>query len=316
VKALAERPLWRSRSLSAPDGFRTFTSLVALATPILVLLIVLILAVDATSAVRHFGLAFLVERAWNPVKQQFGALPFVYGTVVSSFLALALALPVGVGTAIFLAEPGLARIRGVIGIGVELLAAIPSVVYGLWGLYVLAPWLLLHVSRPLTETFGSVAIFAGPARQTSLLAASVVLAVMILPTLASVSRDVVKAVPSGLREASVALGGTWWETTWKVILPAARPGILGATVLSLGRALGETIAVTMIIGNRPELQTSLLGPAYTLASVIANEFAEATGSLYPAALIELGLILMLVTLAVNAGALLLVHSVARQARAS
>jgi phosphate transport system permease protein len=281
-----------------------------------VLLIVLILAVDAAPAIRQFGLGFLAERAWNPVKQQFGALPFVYGTVVSSFLALALALPVGVGTAIFLAEPGLARIRGVIGIGVELLAAIPSVVYGLWGLYVLAPWLLLHVSRPLTERFGSIPVFAGPARQTSLLAASVVLAVMILPTLAAVSRDVVKAVPSGLREASVALGATWWETTWKVVLPAARSGVFGATVLSLGRALGETIAVTMIIGNRAELQTSLLGPAYTLASVIANEFAEATGSLYPAALIELGLVLMLVTLAVNAGALLLVHSVARQARAS
>jgi phosphate transport system permease protein len=314
--AVAARRLWPRRAISAPDGFRRLTSLAALATPVVVLLIVLVVAVEALPAIRHFGLGFLVERAWNPVSQRFGALPFVYGTLVTSFLALALALPVGVGTAIFLAEPGLARIRAVIGIGVELLAAIPSVVYGIWGLYVFAPWLLLHVSRPLAEAFGSIPVFAGPARQTSLLAASIVLAVMILPTLASVSRDVVRAVPSGLREASVALGATWWETLWKVVLPAARPGIFGATVLSLGRALGETIAVTMLIGNRPEIQTSLFGPAYTLASVIANEFTEATGSLYPAALVELGLILMLVTLAVNAGALLLVRTVAAEPRAS
>jgi phosphate transport system permease protein len=225
-----------------------------------------------------------------------------------------LALPVGIGVALFLAEQGLSGVRGAIGIGVELLAAIPSVVYGIWGLYILAPWLLLHVSKPLAASLGGIPIFAGPARQTNMLIASVILAVMILPTLSSISREVIRAVPGGLREASVAMGATWWETVWRVILPAARSGIFGATVLSLGRALGETMAVTMTIGNRPEIQSSLLQPAYTLASVIANEFNEATGTVYPAALIELGLVLMLVTLAVNLVALILVHRVSSGAR--
>jgi phosphate transport system permease protein len=197
---------------------------------------------------------------------------------------------------------------------VELLAAIPSVVYGIWGLYILAPWLLLHVSHPLSEALGRIPLFQGPARQTNILIAAIILSVMILPTLSSISREVIRAVPGGLREASVAMGATWWETVWKVVLPAARTGIFGATILSLGRALGETMAVTMTIGNTPRIQASLLQPAYTLASVIANEFNEATGTLYPAALIELGLVLMLVTLVVNVLALLLVHRVSREAR--
>jgi phosphate transport system permease protein len=309
--AVADRQLQPAKARRPPrESFSTLTTAVALLAPTLVLAIVVLLAVEAFPAIQRFGADFLVTRAWNPVKQQFGALPFIYGTLVTACLALAMVLPVGVGTAVFLAEPSLARIRMAIGVGVELLAAIPSVVYGIWGLYVFAPWLLLHVSRPLSGRFGSVPVLSGPARQTSILAASIVLAVMILPTLASISREVIRAVPSGMKEASFALGATWWETTWKVILPAARPGIFGATVLAFGRALGETIAVTMIIGNRPEIQASLFGPAYTLASVIANEFTEATGSLYPAALIELGLILMLVALVVNLLALLLVRRVA------
>jgi phosphate transport system permease protein len=296
------------------DGFRTITTAVSLAAPVLLILVVVVVALTALPAIRHFGAGFLVARDWNPVKEQFGALPFVFGTVVTSFLALAMALPVGIGVALFLAEQGLSGVRGAIGIGVELLAAIPSVVYGIWGLYILAPWLLLHVSRPLSERLGGIPVFAGPARQTNVLIASVILAVMILPTLSSISREVIRAVPGGLREASVALGATWWETVWKVVLPAARSGIFGATVLSLGRALGETMAVTMTIGNRPEIVASVFAPAYTLASVIANEFNEATGTLYPAALIELGLVLMLVTLTVNVLALLLVHRVSKEAR--
>jgi phosphate transport system permease protein len=207
-------------------------------------------------------------------------------------------------------EPGLTRVRGTIGLGIELLAAIPSVVYGIWGLYVIAPWLLLHVSQPLANRFQNVPVIAGPARQTSILIASLVLAVMVLPTLASICREVIRAVPAGMREAGVALGSTWWETTWKIVLPAARPGIFGATILALGRALGETIAVTMLIGNRPEVQISWLKPASTLAAAIANEFSEATGQIYPAALMECGLVLMAVTLTINVLALLLVRSVA------
>jgi phosphate transport system permease protein len=297
------------------DGFRRITTVVSLAAPLILILIVVVVVITSLPAIRTFGPGFLTSRAWVPNKDQFGALPFIFGTVVTSFLALVLALPIGIGVALFLAEQGLAGIRGAIGIGVELLAAIPSVVYGIWGLYILAPWLLAHVSKPLATALGGIPVFAGPARQTNMLIASVILAVMILPTLSSISREVIRAVPGGLREASVAMGATWWETVWRVILPAARSGIFGATVLSLGRALGETMAVTMTIGNRPDIQSSLLQPAYTLASVIANEFNEATGTLYPAALIELGLVLMLVTLTVNLLALILVHRVSREARA-
>jgi len=297
-----------------PDGFRTWTTIVSLAAPVVLILIVLVVGSNAVPALRQFGPGFLIDRTWNPVKETFGALPFIFGTLITAFLGLAMALPIGVGVAVFLAEQGLERIRGVIGTGVELLAAIPSVVYGIWGLYVLAPWLLLHVSKPLSERLGSIAIFSGPARQTNLLIASIVVAIMVLPTLSSISRDVIKAVPGGLREASVALGATWWETIWKIVLPTARAGIFGATVLALGRALGETMAVTMTIGNRNDIPSSLFGPANTLASVIANEFSEATGSLYPAALIELGLVLMLVTLTVNVLALLLVRRVTRDVK--
>ena len=297
------------------DPFGRATAIAAGVAPLLVVLIVIVIAQQAAPAIQGYGWAFLVHTAWNPVTMNFGALPFIYGTVATSFIALLIALPVGVGVAVFLAEPGAARLRGAIGIGVELLAAIPSVVYGIWGLYVLAPWLLTHVDRPVSARFGSLAIFEGPARQTSVFAAGIVLAVMILPTLAAVSREVIRAVPGGLRESGVALGATWWETTWRLVLRAARPGIFGATVLAFGRALGETVAVTMVIGNRPEIRAAIFAPGYTLASVIANEFTEATGRLYPAALLELGLVLLLVTLVVNVGALLMVRVVGRDVQA-
>jgi phosphate transport system permease protein len=303
------------RQQRRPEGFYIIAAGFALASPLVLLLIVVLLWQQAAPAVSHFGPGFLTSRQWNPVASSFGALPFTFGTVATSLLALAMALPVGIGVAIFLAEPGAARARGAIGVGVELLAAIPSVVYGLWALYVMAPWLAHQVEDPLVARLGStIPVFAGPARQASLFTASVVLAVMILPTLAAVSRDVVKAVPNALRESAYALGATWWEVTWRVVLPAARRGIFGAVVLALGRALGETIAVTMVIGNRPDIPSSLFAPAYTLASVIANEFTEATGQLYSSALVELGLVLMLVTLAVNGGAQLLVYATTRGPR--
>jgi phosphate transport system permease protein len=302
------------RSLPLPvarrrvEGFRLGTAVASIAAPTVLVLIVALLAVQSWPAISRFGPRFLTANAWDPVRESFGALPFILGTLVTSAIALAFALPVGVAVAVFLAEGRTGGVRGVIGTGVELLAAIPSVVYGLWALFVMGPFLWLHVEVPISERFGLIGVLAGPARQTSVFAASVVLAVMILPTLAAVSRDVIRAVPGGLREAAYALGSTWWETTWGVVLPAARAGIFGATVLALGRALGETIAVTMIIGNRRDLPNHLFQPGYTLASVIANEFTEATGRLYPAALIELALILVLVTLALNLLALLLVRS--------
>ena len=300
-------------SARPPDRFRTVIGTVAAAAPAALVLIVLVLLQQAAPAISTFGFGFLTGTDWNPVTSSFAALPAVFGTVATSFLALAIALPVGVAVAIALAEQGQAGIRGAIGTGIELLAALPSVVYGVWALYVLAPWSLEHIETPVSDRLGAIGFLGGPARQTSLFTASLVLAVMILPTLSAVSRDVIRAVPRGLKENAVALGATWWETTWGVILPSARAGIFGAVILALGRALGETIAVTMVIGNRYEIPHSIFYPAYTLASVIANEFTEATGPIYPAALVELGLVLILVTLSVNVIALLLVRSAAARA---
>jgi len=291
-----------------PDRYRTFTAFVSWAAPASLIVIVAVLIQQAWPSVTRFGLGFFISTEWNPVTNAFGALPFIFGTLVTSAIALVLAVPVGVAVAVLLAEPGAQGIRGAIGTGIELLAAIPSVVYGIWALYVLAPWALLHIETPITDHLASVPFLGGVPRQTSLFTASLVLAVMILPTLSAVSRDVIRAVPRGLRESSVALGSTWWETTWHVILPAARAGIIGATVLALGRALAETVAVAMVIGNRPEIPHSVFSPGYTLAAVIANEFAEATGDIYQGALVEIGLVLILVTLTVNLLALLLVHS--------
>jgi phosphate transport system permease protein len=286
---------------------------VAAAAPAALVVIVLVLVQQAAPSINRFGLGFLSGTDWNPVTDNFGALPAIFGTVATSFLALAIALPVGVAVAVALAEQGQAGIRSVIGTAVELLAAIPSVVYGVWALFVLAPWSLQHLETPISDRLGFIGILSGPPGHTSLFTASLVLAVMILPTLSAVSRDVIRAVPRGLRENAVALGATWWETTWRVVLPSARAGIFGAVILALGRALGETIAVTMVIGNRYEIPHSVFYPAYTLASVVANEFTEATGTLYPAALVELGLVLILVTLTVNLVALLLVRSAAARA---
>jgi len=274
--------------------------------------IVFVLFQQAWPSVTHFGLGFLVGTDWNPVTMNFGALPGIFGTVSTSLIALALALPVGVAAALVLAEQGQTTVRGLLGTGIELLAAIPSVVYGIWALYVLGPWAFEHIETPISDRLGFIG-WLSSASPRSLFTASLVLAIMILPTLTAVSRDVIRAVPRGMKENAVALGATWWETTWRVILPSARAGIVGATILALGRALGETIAVTMIIGNNYQIPPSIFSPAYTLASVIANEFTEATGPLYPAALVELGLVLILVTLTLNVIALLLVRSTAARA---
>jgi len=291
-----------------PDRYRTITAFISWAAPASLILVVAVLIQQAWPSVTRFGVGFLVGQDWNQVTNTFGALPFIFGTVVTSAIALVIALPIGIAVAVLLAEPGQQGLRGALGTGIELLAAIPSVVYGIWALYVLAPWALLHIETPITDHLAAVPFLGGVPRQTSLFTASLVLAVMILPTLAAVSRDVIRAVPRGLRESTVALGATWWETVWHVILPAARAGIFGATVLALGRALAETVAVAMVIGNRPEIPHSIFSPGYTLAAVIANEFVEATGDVYQGALVEIGLVLILVTLTVNVFALLLVHS--------
>lgn len=262
-----------------------------------------------------FGPSFIWKSNWNPITSNFGALPMIYGTVVTSFIAIALAAFVGIMAAVFLADFAPRWLSTPLSFLIELLAAVPSVVYGLWGLFVLAPFVRTAIGPALQKTLGWMPLFSGPIYGVGLLTAGIVLALMIVPTVTAISRDVIAAIPRDLREASMALGSTKWETATRVVLPAARIGIFGACVLALGRALGETIAVTMVIGNRPEISASLFAPSYTLASVIANEFTEATTSVYISALIELGLILFVVSIVVNALARLMIWSVRGSSRA-
>ncbi len=278
---------------------------------------------QSSAAQSKFGLGFFLPTSnpsWDPVNDQFQAWPFIYGTLITSLVALAVALPLSLGIAVFLAEQCPAWLRGPLGTLVELLAAIPSVVYGLWGIFVFLPAVVAPFGEFLGASLGQVPglqIFLGgimSASGSSRLAAGLILAIMITPTIAAVSRDVLLAIPAGQREAAFALGATPWETIRQVLLPAGSSGILGAVILGLGRALGETIAVTMIIGNNLDLSASLLHPGYTMASIIANEFSEATNNLYLNALIEMGLILFVITLVVNLIARLLIWRVAQRTK--
>jgi phosphate transport system permease protein len=269
------------------------------------------LASDSMLSIRQFGLHFLISRQWNPIKGEFGALPFIYGTIVSSLIALLISVPFSLGIAVFLVEQAPHYIARPVGFLVELLAAIPSVVYGLWGIFVLAPFLRSYVEPPLAKAFGKLPLFQGPMTGIGLLTGGIILAIMITPIISAVVRDVLAAVPGSQREAALALGATKWEMI-RVVLVNGAPGIAGAVILGLGRALGETMAVTMVIGNRPQISASLFEPSYTIASVIANEFAEAPQDLYLSALVQLGLILFLVTFVVNAIARLLVWNVTRK----
>jgi len=258
-----------------------------------------------------FGLKFFFGSDWNPVEDQYGALPFVYGTVVSSILSLVIAVPLSIGVAVFTTEMCPKWLRGPLSFFTELLAAIPSVIYGLWAIFVLVPLLRTEVQPFLAKTLGWTGLFSGPPFGIGMLAAGVVLAIMIIPIISSITREVLSVVPRHQREGVLALGATRWEMIRVGVLRNARAGIVGGIILGLGRALGETMAVTMVIGNRPEIAKSLFAPGYTMASVLANEFSEATGDLYLSALVEIGLALFLVTIVVNALARLMVWSVTR-----
>jgi phosphate transport system permease protein len=259
-----------------------------------------------------FGLGFLTGLDWDPVQQIFGALPFLVGTLQTSLLAIIIAVPIGLGIAIFLSELAPEWLSRPLGFLVELLAAVPSVIYGLWGLFVFIPIVVKPTGQLLNSTLGFLPLFQGPVFGPSRLAASLILAIMILPTISAVSRDVFRAIPAAQREASLGLGSTQWEMIWQVLIPYGMSGILGAVILGLGRALGETIAVTMVIGNNLDLSLSALHPGYTMASIIANEFAEATDELYIQSLIEIGLVLFGLTLLLNLIARLLVWRVAQR----
>ena len=297
--------------------YRTLTTAFAVAIPVLLVFIAFEVIAAAWPALSRFGLGFITSSAWDANAGQFGAAPMIYGTVVSSVLALILSAPLALGVSIWLSEFAPRWLRQPVSFLVDLLAAIPSVVYGLWGIFVLLPILRERVMPFLATTLGlgNTPLFSGPAYGNSMLGAAVILAIMILPYISAVSREVLMAVPRSQREAALAMGATKWEMIRDAVIPYARSGILGGIILGLGRALGETMAVTMLIGNRHEISASLFAPGYTLASVIANEFAEATNELHTSALMACGAVLLVVTLIVNAIARWLVWRVGREPKA-
>jgi len=307
---------WNWRRALSPTGntgdavFRMILFGCAFTVLLIVAAMITAMASNSRLSIGQFGFGFLTGREWNPVSGTFGALPFIYGTVVSSLLALLISVPLSLGVAVFLVEQAPRRLSRPITFLVELLAAIPSVVYGLWGIFVLAPLLRQYIEPPLQKWFGWMPFFQGPITGIGLFTGGIILAIMITPIISAVVRDVLAAVPMSQREAALALGATKWETT-RVVLANGGPGIAGAIILGLGRAIGETMAVTMVIGNRAQISASLFEPSYTIASVIANEFTEATEAIYLSALVELGLILFLVTFIINGLARLLVWSVTR-----
>ncbi len=291
--------------------FKHLTMLFAFGVLSLVFLMGYEMYAGSALTISKFGWNFLATSTWDPVRDEFGALPLIFGTLLSSFLALLIALPLSIGVAIFLSELAPRWLERPFSFLVELLAAIPSIVYGLWGIFVLVPWLRQSIQPWLASHFSSLPFFKGPAYGFGMLAAALILSVMVLPIIASISRDVLQAIPNLQREAALGLGATRWEST-KIILSTAKSGILGATLLGLGRAVGETMAVTMVIGNRSEISASLFSPGYSMASVIANEFAEATSKMYTSALIEVAFVLFVLTIVLNALARLIVWSVTRR----
>ncbi len=291
--------------------FRIGLTVAAAVIPILLGLLVYQLYTGAELAIARFGVGFMTSSTWDPVAEKFGAAPLIFGTLLSAVLALVIAVPLSLGVAVYLTEFAPKIVRQPVAFLIGLLAAIPSVVYGLWGIFVLIPLLRTTVFPVLRKTLGFLPFFQGPIYGPSMLAAGIILAIMVMPYIMSVAREVLAAVPSSQREAALALGATRWEAVTSAVLPYARSGIIGAVILGLGRALGETMAVTMVIGNRHEIAASLFAPGYTMAAAIANEFSEAVGDLHLSALAYVALTLFLVTVLVNAGARLLIWRVVR-----
>jgi len=307
-----ESPLLHASSGEVSDRvFHSAMTACGLAVLGILVLIVYQLMHRSSLSWHAFGFKFFAGSDWNPVSQQFGALPFIYGTLVSSLVALILAVPLAVGVAVFTTEMCPKALRGPLSFFVELLAAIPSVIYGVWAIFVLVPLLSGYVQPVLADTLGWTGLFDGPKYGVGMLAAGIILAIMIIPIISSITREVLMVVPQNQREGVLALGATRWEMIRIGVLRNARAGIVGGIILGLGRALGETMAVTMVIGNNPQIVKSLFAPGYTMASVLANEFSEATGDLYLSSLIEIGLALFFVTIIVNALAQLLVWTVTR-----
>jgi phosphate transport system permease protein len=295
-----------SRIREGDEIARLITFLFAASVVLVTILLVFELWTGSSLSRHKFGFSFFFTRVWDPIFDQFGALPFIYGTLVTAAVSLVLAVPLGIGAAIFLAELAPARVSDALQFFIDLLAAVPSVIYGLLGVFIVIPLMREYIQPGLKQSLGFLPLFSGPAYGVGFLTAGVVLAIMIIPYIISVSREVLLSVPRDQREAALALGSTRWESTWKVVVPFARTGIMGSIFLALARALGETMAVTMVIGNTPTISASLFSPGYSIAAVIANEFTEATGDLYLQALIELGLVLFLLTFILNGLARILI----------
>jgi len=304
-------PIAGSRSFFAKmrDGdeiARLITFLFAGTVVLITVALVWDLWVNSALPRKVFGFHFFVTSVWDPIMDQYGALPFIYGTLVTSAVALLIAVPLGIGAAIFLAELAPARVSDILQFFIDLLAAVPSVIYGLLGVFIVVPMMRTVIFPALNKPLGFLPIFAGPSYGVGFMTAGIVLAIMVIPYIISVSREVLLSVPRDQREAALALGSTRWESTWKVVVPFAKTGIMGSIFLALARALGETMAVTMVIGNTPKVAASLFAPGYSIAAVIANEFTEATGELYLQSLIALGLVLFLLTFILNGMARLLI----------
>ena len=291
--------------------FRGLLTAAAVGLPVLLAFLVLELFIGARDAIARFGLGFITSSTWDPVAEHFGAWPLIFGTLLSSALALLIAVPLSLGVAIYLTEFAPLRLRQPAAFLIELLAAIPSVVYGLWGIFVLIPVLKTSIFPLLQDTLGFLPLFQGPIYGPSMLSASIILAIMVMPYIMAVSREVLLAVPSSQREAALGLGATRWEAVVTAVVPYAKSGLIGVIILGLGRALGETMAVTMLIGNQHGISTSLFAPGYTMASAIANEFTEAVADIHLSALAYVALLLFLITVIINAGARFLIWRVSR-----
>jgi phosphate transport system permease protein len=304
-------PVLLERANHGDRAFKLILTAAAVLVPVLLGFLVYELWSGAGPAIRRYGFDFVTSSTWDPVAEEFGAFPLIFGTLLSSLIALLIAVPLSLGVAIYLTEFAPKVVRQPVAFLIGLLAAIPSVVYGLWGIFVLIPVLRTTAFPLLRDALGFLPLFQGAIYGPSMLAAGIILAIMVMPYVMSVSREVLLAVPNTQREAALALGATRWEAVTTAVVPYARSGLVGAVILGLGRALGETMAVTMVIGNRHEIAASLFAPGYTMAAAIANEFSEAVGDLHLSALAYVAFLLFLVTVVVNAGARLLIWRVAR-----
>jgi phosphate transport system permease protein len=321
--ALAEELIATSREAAlrrferANARFRFLTGVAALLVVIIFTGLIVTLVRGGWPAIKAFGLHFIVSTDWNPVTQKFGAFPAIYGTLVTSAIAMLIALPIGIGIAIFLTELCPRSLKRPIGIAIELLAGIPSIIYGIWGLFIFAPFLQTTVQPWIIDAFGNAPIlqdlFAGPPYGIGIFTASLILSIMILPFISAVTRDVFETVPAILKEAAYGIGCTTWEVMWRIVLPYARTGVVGGSMLALGRALGETMAITFVIGNSHHINGSLFSPGTTISATIANEFTEALGPLYVPSLIYLGLLLFVITFIVLASAQLMLYRLDRRA---